>query len=127
VRDVGDPLDIAGRLRHLLAADLEELPVDPDTGRRSADDRRGLGDLVLVVGEHVVDAAGVDVEPRPEVLEGHRRALEVPAWAALAPGRRRALERAPRAGALPEREVGRVALVGLDVAAMAGPQRVERV
>src|SRR4030095_15266430 len=30
-------------------------------------------------------------------------------------------------GRLPQREVGRVALVGLDLAAMAGPERVERV
>ena len=59
-----DPLEVAGRLRHLPAADVQELAVDPDPGRRPADDRRGLGDLVLVVGEDVVDAAGVDVEPR---------------------------------------------------------------
>src|SRR5439155_26901591 len=47
--DVGDPLDVAGGLRHLLAADLEELTMDPDTRRRPADDRRRLGDLVLVL------------------------------------------------------------------------------
>ena len=38
-----------------------------------------LGDLVLVVREDQVDAAGVDVERRAEVLHRHRRALDVPA------------------------------------------------
>ena len=91
-RDLGDPLDVAGRLGHLPAADLEVLAVDPDPRRRPAHDRRRLGDLVLVVGKDVVDAAGVDVEPRPEMPEGHRRALEVPAGKAVAPARRRPLQ-----------------------------------
>ena len=101
--------------------------MDPDTRRRSADDRRRLGDLVLVMGEDVVDAAGVEVEARAEMAQRHRRALEVPAGEALAPARGRPLQLAALAGGLPEREVGRVALVGLDLAAMAGPQGVQRV
>ena len=78
--------------------------------------------------EDVIDAAGVDVEPLAEVLEGHRRALEVPAREAVAPARR-PLERALFAGGLPQREVGRVPLVVLDVARgpVPRPEIVERV
>ena len=46
--------------------------------KRAAD----LRDLVLVVGEDEVDAAGVDVEDLAEMLPRHRRALDVPAGAA---------------------------------------------
>src|SRR4029079_17334145 len=100
---------------------------DPDTGRRSADDGRRLGDLVLVVGEDVVDPAAVDIEAGPEVAQRHRRALEVPAREAIAPPRRAPLELTALPGALPEREVRRVTLVGLDLAAMTRPERVEGV
>ena len=41
--------------------------------------RARLGGLVLVVGEHQVRAAAVDVEADAEQLLGHRRALDVPA------------------------------------------------
>ena len=99
--------------------------MDPDGGRRPADDRARLGDLVLVVREDVVDAAGVEVEPVTEVAPGHRRALEMPAREALAPARGGPLQLASLAGGLPEREIGRVVLVGLDLAAMARPQVVE--
>ena len=96
--------------------------MDPGAGRDVADDRRRLGDLVLVVWEDVVDAAGVDVELRAEIAHGHRRAFDVPAGEALAPAITRPLEEPTGAGGLPEREVGRIALVGLDVAAMTRPQ-----
>ena len=62
-----------------------------------------------------------------EVPQGHRRALEVPAGEALAPARGRPLQLAALAGRLPEGEVRSVALVRLDLAAMARPERVERV
>ena len=102
--------------------------MDPDRGRWPAHQRRRLRDLVLVVREDVVDAAGMDVEPLAEVFEGHRRALDVPAREALAPAGR-PLERALLAGGLPQREVGGVALVVLDVAGgpVARPEIIERV
>src|ERR671923_1663531 len=103
------------------------LPVDPGPGRRPADERRRLGDLVLVVGEDVIDAAGVEVKPVAEVATRHRGAFEVPPWVAVAPARGRPFQRATRTGGLPQREIGRVALVWLDLAAMTGPEVVERV
>ena len=46
-----------------------------------------LGDLVFVVREDQVEAAGMDVEDLPEIALAHRGALDVPAGAAAAPGR----------------------------------------
>ncbi len=86
-----------------------------------------MGDLVLVVREDVVDATGVDVEARAEIAHRHRRAFEVPAGKALAPAIGRPLEDPTLAGGLPQREVGRIALVGFDVAAVAGTQVCQRV
>jgi hypothetical protein len=47
-----------------------------------------LRGLVLVMGEHQVRAAAVDVEAHAQQLLGHRRALDVPTRPPLAPGRR---------------------------------------
>ncbi len=58
---------------------MQPRPHERLPGRRLA-----LGDLVLVVREDQVDAAGVDVERRAEVGHAHRRALDVPARPALA-------------------------------------------
>ena len=101
--------------------------MDPVAGGDAPGDRRRLGDLVLVVGEDVVDAAGVDVELRPEIPHRHRGAFQVPAGKALAPAGRRPLEDPAVPGGLPEREVGRVALVRLDVAPVPGAQVGQRV
>ena len=65
----------------------------------------------------------MDVDRLAQVLHAHRRALDVPARASLAPGRiPRRLARLLR---LPEREVHRVALVGVGVDARAGLQVVK--
>src|SRR5881296_3807394 len=71
-------------LRHFGPAHVQELAVYPDAGERLAGGRFGLGDLVLVMRENQVDAAGVDVErlaaaALPDLLERHRRALQMPA------------------------------------------------
>ena len=69
----------------------------------------GLGDLVFVVGEDQVGAAAVDVEPLAEVAVRHRRALDVPAGAAVAPRARP--ERLAGLRPLPQREVERALLL----------------
>ena len=100
-------------------AQWSQVPTNGLPGRRLA-----LGDLVLVVREDEVDAAGVDVERLAEVAHAHRGALDVPA---RAPGPDRGLpRRLVRLGALPEREVADVVLavlVGLDPLARPGAAR----
>ena len=78
----------------------------------------GLRPLVLVVREHEVVAAAVEVEPLAEQVERHRRALDVPARPAPAP--RRVPRRLTGLRRLPEREVDRVALGLVDLDAGAG-------
>src|SRR5205814_1481546 len=78
---------VAGRFRHLLAIDLDEAVMQPVTRqRRAAMGRAALRDLVLVVREDQVDAAAMDVEGLAEQGLAHRRALDMPARAAAAPG-----------------------------------------
>ena len=85
-----------------------------------------LRDLVLVVREHEIVAAAVDVEAVAEDLERHRRALDVPAGPARSPGR--IPLRLSGLRGLPEREVDRAALllVDLDARARALEQLFER-
>ena len=85
VRQVGDPVDVPGRLRHLHPAHLQEPAVDPDGDHLVTDGALGLGDLVLVMGELVVIAARMDVEALAQVLHGHGRAFDVPAGESLTP------------------------------------------
>ena len=73
-----------------------------------------LRNLALVVREHQVHAAAVDVELLAQVLLPHHRALEVPAREAFAP-RGRPAHDVLRLGLLPDGEVVRGALVGLAV------------
>ena len=86
----------------------------PEARRIVAEGGRGLRDLALVVREHQVHAAAVDVEALAEVLGTHRRALHVPAGEALAP-RRGPVHDVLRSGLLPEGEIVGVALVRLPV------------
>ena len=87
-----------------------------------------LRDLVLVVWELEVLAAGVDVEPVAQVLHGHRGALDVPPREPRPPGGI-PFHEPMLAGALPQREVGVVLLVGIDfeLLTVPGPERGERV
>ncbi len=85
-----------------------------------------LGDLVLVMGEHQVLAAEVEVEIWPEQLHAHCAALDVPAGPALAP---RAVPKhlaVLRHAGLPEGEVGdRFLFVLVAADAFAGAHFVE--
>src|SRR5690606_25267742 len=69
--------------------------------------------------EDVVLAAGVDVDAVAEVLARHRGALDVPAREAVGAEAAPPLHQVVRV-ALPEREVGRVALLVVDGDARAG-------
>ena len=111
----GNREHVAQRLAHLLAAHGDPAVVQPEPGERVARGL-GLGDLVLVVREDQIHAAGVDVELGAEVRLAHRDALGVPAGAARAPRRRP--RRLAGLRALPQREVALVALAGGDALAL---------
>src|SRR5205823_13135345 len=80
----------------------------PDA-RELVPQRTRLRELVLVMREHEVQPAAVDLEHRPERLLRHHRALDVPPGPAAAPGG------VPpcvfvRLVPLPEREIARIFL-----------------
>ena len=99
--------------------DDQILDVHPEARERLARRALALRDLVLVMREDQVDAAGVDVDRRlAEQPQRHRRALEMPAGPARriddVPGR------LARLGRLPQHEVARVffrVVVGVDARA----------
>ena len=115
-------VDVADRLRHLLVVDEQVLDVKPEARELLAGRAFALRDLVLVMREHQVDAAGMNVDRRvAEQPQRHGRALDVPArpagTAADIP------RRLARLGRLPQHEVARallVVLVGVDRARRPG-------
>ena len=78
--------EVAERLTHLLAVDGNHVVVYPVACRVLAHCGCRLRNLALVVGEHEVHAATVDVELLTEVFGAHRCTLHVPAGEAIAPG-----------------------------------------
>ena len=80
--------ELAGGLGHLGVVGEQEVAVHPEVREPRADARLGLRDLVGMVDRNVVLAAAVDVEEVAQVLLRHRRALDVPAGKADAPGAR---------------------------------------
>ena len=81
---LADREEVAEALRHLLALELQESVVHPDirhaVGMKGA---AGLREFVLMVREHQIDAAAMNVEFFAQMLPGHRRAFDVPAGAAF--------------------------------------------
>ena len=108
VERVADRDDVPFGLRHLLAGEAQHPVVRPDV-REVVSERAGLRQLVLVMREHQIEPAAVDLEHGPEKLLRHHRALDVPARAAAAPGRLPPGVLARLVG-LPEREVARILL-----------------
>ena len=78
--------DVAERLGHLLADELQHPVVHPEARELAAGAAR-LRDLVLVVRKDQVEPSAVNLEDRAEELLRHRRALDVPPGAASAPRR----------------------------------------
>ena len=84
VDDVLQIEDVAERLRHLVALaarllDHQVLDVKPEARKLSARRPLALRNLVLVMREDQVDAAGVQIDRRlAEQPQRHRRALDVP-------------------------------------------------
>ena len=114
VDDVLQVVDVAERLRHLLARLASSSIIRCSAWNQKRENclpgrAFALRDLVLVMREDQVDAAGVDVDRRlAEQAQRHRRALDVPAGTARPdagiPGR------LARLGRLPQHEVAGVVL-----------------
>src|ERR1700712_3898594 len=82
VEQLPDGDEVADALRHLVALDLQEAVVHPDVSHPAfAEGAAGLRQLVLVMREHQINAAAMDIEVLAEMLPRHRRALDVPARA----------------------------------------------
>ena len=82
----GDSEEFAGGLGHLAGIGVQVVDMEPLAAPRVAQIGLGLGDLIGVVGEGVVDAAAVQVQILPVVLHGDAGTLDVPAGVAHAPG-----------------------------------------
>ena len=85
-QEVAEGEEVALGFGHLAAFDEQEADVHPVPGEEGARGGFGLGDLVFVMREHEVFAAGVEVEGVAEEAGGHGGALDVPAGAAGAEG-----------------------------------------
>src|SRR5690606_31714291 len=84
--------------------------VHPGIGVQLAGSRLALAALVLVVREHQIPAAAVNVEDLAQAADGHHRAFDIPAGPTRAPAPLTA--QLARLGRLPEHEVQRI-LLGL--------------
>lgn len=114
--------EVAERLAHLLAGDVQKAVVHPVPRHDGMTERAAaLRDLVLVMREDEIETAGVDVEGLAQELAAHGRALDVPARPAATPRARPA--RLLRRRGLPQHEVGGILLVGRDVDAAPPPAR----
>ena len=84
VEHVGQRREVVQRLRHLLAADLDEAVMDP-VPREVASQCDRLRPLVLVMREHQVESAAMQVEAVAQDVERHHDTLGVPARPARTP------------------------------------------
>ena len=71
--------EAARGLAHLAARRVQVQDVEPVAAPLVAEERLALRDLVGVMGEHVVDAAAVDVDVFSQIFHGDAGALDVPA------------------------------------------------
>ena len=83
----GDGQKFTLGLGHFAALGIEMVDMEPVIAPFMAQICLGLGDLVGVVGEGVVDAAAVDVHVLTQMLHADAGALDMPAGIAGAPGR----------------------------------------
>ena len=120
IEHFADGEKVAERLRHLLVVDVDEAVVHPKIRELLTRCRARLRDLVFMVRELQIHAAGVDVEMLTQNLGRHHRAFDMPAGTARPPGR--GPTRLAGLGALPEHEIERVALGRIDLDTCPGTQ-----
>ena len=78
--------EVAERFAHLLPAHIHHAVVQPPARQFFSGGRFRLGDLVFVVGKDQIGATKMDVDRVAQLLAHHRRAFDVPAGTARAPG-----------------------------------------
>ena len=78
--------EVAERLTHLLTVDRNHIVVYPVACRVVAESGCRLCNFALVVWEHKVHTATVNIELLTEILGTHCRALHMPTWETIAPG-----------------------------------------
>src|ERR1019366_8727619 len=105
---VAERIVVTQRLGHLLPLHHEELGMQPEARKEFAGERLRLRDLVLVVRENQVPAAGVYVQGLPQVVDRHDGTLDVPAGTPRSDGS--VPEWLALLGCLPERKIARVGL-----------------
>ena len=118
--DVGNRVRVAQRLRHLLLVDDEVLDVHPEPRERFAGRALALGDLVLVMREDEIDAAGVNVDRRRVRGSGAPWRSTRGASPGRPGGSTDIPRRFARLGRLPQHEIARIVFrvgVGVDAGA----------
>ncbi len=95
--------EVAQRLAHLFAGQLEHAVVHPVAGEGFFGQALALGNFVLVMGEDEIVAAAVNVDGFAQVVQAHARAFDVPARSSRSPWA--FPERLARLGRFPEREI----------------------
>ena len=111
--------EVAQRLAHLLAVDGNHIVMQPITAGLMPVSRVRLRDFRLMMREHQVHAASVDVERLPQILVRHGRAFGMPAGETIPP-RGGPTHDMFRHGFLPKREVRRIAFLVLRSQIVAG-------
>ncbi len=86
LQDVAQRMEIAGGFGHLFAVHDQVSAVQPVAHEGFPVGGFALSNLVVVMREHVVDPAGMNIEAGAEILHAHGAAFDVPAGAPFAPG-----------------------------------------
>ena len=115
--------EVAEGLRHLLAIDQQHAIVQPSIGHAAgAMSAAALRHLILMMREHQVGTAAMNVEHLAQMFPRHGRAFDMPARPATAPGA------VPTRGfgirGLPQHEIPRIALIRRHIDARAGQQLI---
>ncbi len=119
-------VDVAQGFRHFSSVHLEKACVHPKFDEGPAGGAFALGDFALMVGKNVVLPSRVDVEGLSQVFHGHGRAFDVPSGEAMRAENRVPLHEVAGIG-LPESEIRRVPLFGIDLDAGTGLQGIDPV
>ncbi|MNE61837.1 hypothetical protein D3C80_1570810 [compost metagenome] len=120
---VADGEEVIQRFRHFFFVDHHHAGVHPVVDVRAVVRTAGLGNFVLVMWEHQIGTAAVDVKMGAQLLAVHRRTFNVPARTACAPWR--FPTRFARLGHLPQHEIHRVAFYIIDFYPRTGLQLIQ--